>query len=160
MGRASWMTYGFWLVTGLSLGMLISDLTRPPVAEAAVASRYDEYCIATGRSFDGEIDICWVLDYKFGLLHCMILSRDGLLSEMGRIDLVEQLELEGGKRIKPHFMMVTGRFETKRTDFCYLVETETGQILCIEPPLVEGAQRGSPQIPRVISRFRFRRTGD
>lgn len=160
MKSGAWMKGGFWLMTGLALGMVISDLTRIPTAEANVASRYEEYCIATGRSFDGEIDVVWVLDYKFGLLHCLILNRQGQMNALGRVDLVEQLEINEGKRVKPHFMMVTGRFETRRTDFCYLVETETGQILCVEPPNVEGAQRGQPQIPRVISRMRFRPEGD
>ncbi len=160
MRSAGWTTYGFWMVTGLALGMLISDLTREPSAKADSASRYEEYCMVSGQSFDGEIDIIWVLDYKFGILHALILNRDGLINTLGAIDLVEQLQLEAGTRVKPHFMMVTGRFRTRGTDYLYLVETESGQCLCIEPPNVGGTTRGQAQVPRVVSRFRFRRPGD
>jgi hypothetical protein len=140
--------------------MLISDLTTHPSAKADSASRYDEYCMVSGRSFDGEIDIIWLLDYKFGVLHCLVLNRDGQINTLGQLDLLEQLQLGGSRTGKPHFMMVTGRFQTRGTDYCYLCETQSGQMLCIEPPNVQGTQRGAAQLPQVISRFRFRPDGD
>lgn len=154
------MTCGFWLATGLALGMLISDLVQTPTLKADSASGYQEYCMVSGASFDREIDLIWLLDYKFGVLHCVMMSRQGQLGTLGKIDLVEQLELQEGKRIKPHFMMVTGRFNTRGTDYCYLAETETGQVLCVEPPNTQiGNRPGQPQIPRVLSRFKFRPQG-
>jgi len=157
MRRGSWMNGGFWLMTGLAMGMLISDLTSDKSVEAASSSsRYEEYCMVPGRSFDGEIDNIWLLDYKLGVLHCLVLNRGGVITSLGKVDLVEQLELQAGKKLKPHFMMVTGFFKTRNTDFCYLAETETGQILCIQPPLVQGAQPGASLEPQIISRTSFR----
>lgn len=159
--RGAWSTYGFWLAVGLSAGMLISDLTDPPTAEAATAMRHEEYCMVTGASFDPNIDLIWLLDYKYALLHCITMDRQGGLQGMSPVDLVEQLQIEEGQRIKPHFMMVTGRFTARATtDNLYLAEIETGQILCVEPPLVQGARQGQPLIPQVVSRFRFRPQGD
>ncbi|MBY0589338.1 hypothetical protein K2X85_19355 [bacterium] len=160
MRTGNWTNYGFWLVTGLAAGMLVSDLTREPAAKADSACRYEEFCMVSGQSYDGEIDIIWVLDYKFGVLHALILNRDGLINTLGTVDLVEQLQLTSGTRVKPHFMMVTGRFRTRGTDYLYLVETETGQVLCVEPPNVGGVERGQALVPRVVSRFRFRKAGD
>lgn len=160
MARGKWTSYGFWLASGLALGMLVSDLTRPAALHADSASSYGEYCMVSGASFDREIDLIWLLDYKFAQLHCIVMSRSGRLGSLGKIDLVEQFQIEEGKRIKPHFMMVTGRFNTRGTDFCYLAETETGQVLCIEPPNTQqGARLGQPQIPVVVDRFRFRPEG-
>ena len=156
MSRDRWMKGGFWLAIGLAGGMLLSDLTRHPSVKADSSDRYEEYTMVSGASFDKEIDLIWLLDYKFGVLHALVLSRQGQIQALGKVDLVEQLEIEKGNRIKPHFMMVTGRFNTRNTDYCYLAETETGQILCIEPPLTQGARPGQPLVPRVVSRFRFR----
>lgn len=157
MKAIPWTNYGFWLVTGLALGMLISDVAPSASVKADSASRVDEYCMVSGKSFDGEIDCIWLLDYKQALLHCLVLSRQGNIMELGRVDLIEQLELnKAGGRRSPHFMMITGRFGTRGTDFCYLAETDSGQILCIEPPNVGGAVPGQIQSPKIISRFRFR----
>lgn len=160
MRPLNWTTYGFWLAIGLALGMLVSNVTAPRAAMADSASSHGEYCMVSGASFDKEIDLIWLLDYKYAYLHCIVLNRSGQLNTLGQINLKEQLQIEEGQRIKPHFMMVTGRFNTRGTDYCYLTEIETGQILCIEPPNVAGAQRGQAQIPRVVSRFRFRPEGD
>lgn len=161
MQRRNWTTYGFWLAIGLALGMLAANMTSPTPALADSASSYGEYCMVSGASFDREIDLVWLLDYKYAYLHCIVMNRSGQLNTLGKINLVEQFQLEEGKRIKPHFMMVTGRFNTRGTDYCYLTEIETGQILCIEPPnTASGARPGQAQIPRVVSRFRFRPEGE
>ena len=158
MRRVSWTNGGFWLMTGLAMGMLISDMTSnsPTVKAESSSSRYEDYCMVPGRSFDGLIDNIWLLDYKLGVLHCLVLNNAGFIVSLGKVDLVEQFELPAGKKIKPHFMMVTGYFKNRNTDFCYLAETESGQILCIQPPLVSGAQRGALLEPTIISRASFR----
>lgn len=117
--------------------------------------------MVTGASYDQEIDILWLLDYRSGRLHCILMNRNGKLGGIGELDLLQMFEIEPGSRTKPHFMMVTGRYRTAQTDLCYLVETTSGQVLCLAPPGTPSPQRNMnvPATPRVVDRFQFRREG-
>lgn len=160
MKREHWSRTGFWILLGVVGGLLFRDLTSPPLLEAkGSASRYEEYCMVTGNSYDKEIDILWLLDYRSGRLHCILVNRAGRLGAIGELDLLEQFEIEEGSRAKPHFMMVTGAYQTGQTDLLYLAETVSGQVLCLAPPGTPGRGAQFNVGPRVIDRFRFRREG-
>lgn len=160
MGK-TWTNTGFWLVLGLAAGMLVSDLTKvPTVSAAGSADRFEDFCMVTGLSFDTEIDLLWLLDYRGARLHCIMVDRQGRLSEMAKIDLLEQFDLKEGGRSRPHFMMVTGRFAVQGTDLLYLAEVSSGQLLCIAPPFGMGRRPGQVATPRVVDRFQFRPEGE
>ena len=102
MARRSITNVGFWVLLGLAAGMLISDLTRlPTVSAAGSADRYEDFCMVTGLSFDTEIDLLWLLDYRGARLHCIMVDRNGRLSEIAKIDLMEQFALKEGSRNAP-----------------------------------------------------------
>lgn len=154
--KKNWTNTGFWLVLGLAGGMLISDLASVNTVQAkGSTSRYEDFCMVTGRSYDNEIDLIWLLDYRTAQLHGIIMSRKGKLGRIAGLDLLEQFQLDEG--IQPHFMLVAGGFNTQNVDLIYLAEVTTGQLLCIEPPNVLTGQRGTQEMPvRVVDRFQFR----
>lgn len=154
--KRNWTQTGFWLVLGLAGGMLISDLTQVKTVEAkGSTSRYQDYCMVTGRSYDNEIDLLWFLDYRTAQLHGIITDRNGRLQRIAGLDLLEQFQLEEG--LQPHFMMVAGNFNVQSTDLIYLAEITTGQVLSILPPNIRVGQRGVAAQPvRVVDRFQFR----
>lgn len=152
---------GFWLAIGVSAGLLLANITSGQVflqsaSASGSASRYEQYCTVTGASYDQEVDVLWLLDYKTGLLHNILIGRNGKMGAIGELDLMQMFDIEQGQREKPHFMMVTGRYRTAQTDLCYLIETVSGQILCLAPPPTPQQNVGIPATPRVIDRFRFR----
>lgn len=151
----------FWLALGLAGGLLLANLTQPTLVSATGStSFYEEYRCVTGQSYDGEIDLLWILDYRTGRLHCVSLNRTGKLGAIAELDLLQQFELPEGTRGKPHFMMVAGKYTTGRTDFVYLVETSSGQVLCVAPPGAPGRRVGAnaqAAAPQVVDRFEFRR---
>ena len=152
---------GFYLALGVAAGLLISDLTQGQMIGTASgsgsASRYEDFCMVTGRSADSEVDILWLLDYRSGRLQCIILGRNGRLGAMGEIDLLQQFDMEKGSKANPHFMMVTGRHMVAATDVCYLAEVTSGQVLCIAPPATPARGTNFVPTPRVVDRFQFRR---
>lgn len=152
----NWTNTGFWLVLGLAAGMLISDLTNVKTVEAkGSTSRFDDFCMVTGRSYDNEIDIVWLLDYRTAELHNIMVGRNGKLTRIASLNLIEQLELKEG--MQPHFMLVAGGFNTQNVDLIYLAEVTTGQLLCVLPPNIRTGNRGNAPLPvQVVDRFQFR----
>lgn len=159
MGSGAWVNRGFWLFLGMTAGMLIYDLTNVHTAEAVATSQYKEYLMATGRSNQATIEFCWVLDYKGARLLCISLTQAGQFAGISEVDLLSEFKL-GATGETPHFMMVTGKFETREiADILYVAETTTGQMLIVAiPPGLNpnGAPSGPP---RVISRFDFANKG-
>lgn len=158
MTRRSWTNSGFWLVLGLAAGMMISDLTSAQTLQARAtgsASRYSDDAVVTSRSFDGQIDLVWLLDYRTATLNCILMNNNGKLQAAAMLDLLEQFELDDEQ--KPHFMLVAGGFSVRNTDLVYLAEVTTGQLLCVSPPNVAAGQRGArPQPVQVVDRFSYR----
>ena len=155
MNRQNTFAYGFWLLLGLSGGMLVSDLTDTPTAAAfGATSRYNDYVMATGRIGVSENDCIWLLDYSNAYLHSVVLNRNGVLDRVAPLDLKQLFELEGD--VQPHFMMVTGTFGTRRVDLCYVAETSTGQMLCIAPY----GFRGNDSPPYIMDKFSFQPNPD
>lgn len=155
MAKGALVNRGFWLILGLVAGLLVSDLATVKTAEAVATCQYKEYMIATGASNQATIEFCWLLDYKGARLLCIALNQAGALGGITEVDLLEEFKL-GAAGEAPHFMMVTGKFQTREiADILYVAETTTGQIMVVAIPprmLQNGAPAGPP---RVISKFSF-----
>lgn len=160
MKARSWTQAGFFVLLGLSSGLLISDLTAVRTVEAAGGSSSfnEEFRIVTGHRTDTNSDVVWLLDYRAGKLVCLGLgSQGGRMTEICDLDLMEQFELSG--RQKPKFMLVTGQHPTLAMDVCYVAEITKGQLLCVAPPFAQqGGGRNRQQIgtqAAVIGRYQF-----
>ncbi len=161
MSKGNYVHAGFWLAIGLSLGMLISNITQGQRLEAGGSTSFnEEYRMVTGTRSDTQIDVVWLLDYKAAILHCIMLDqRSYKLSGIVKLDLMEQLEIPEGTKARPKFMMVTGFFSPQSTDVCYVAETSTGQLLCVFPPYALGRASNRTAAQLVVDRFNFREAG-
>lgn len=160
MKPKSWTQVGFWLAVGLSAGMIVSDVTRMQEVQAAGSTSLNgEYRMVTGHRSDTGVDVVWLLDYRAAKLYCIQLNQQTYQFERANaLDLLEQLELKPGSRVRAKFMMVTGTFAPVATDVCYVAELTTGRLLCIMPPFVKGrGGRNTPiqERPWVVDMFKF-----
>lgn len=156
MRTQNWMNAGFWLLLGLSAGMILSNVTQVPLNAATGSSdRYEDNTMVTGQAFGNENDLIWLLDYRGARVNCIMQDRTGRVGVIGSLDLFEQFELEEGGRQRPHFMMVTGRFGTQGTDLCFLAEVTSGQLLCIAPPRPQVDTR-----PTIVDKLQYRPEGE
>lgn len=156
----SWTHAGFWLLLGLSAGMIVSDLARLEEVKASGSTSFNgEYRMVTGHRNDTGVDVLWLLDYRAAKLYCIQLNQHTYKFENSvALDLIEQLDLKGGSRVRPKFMMATGAFAPVQTDVVYLADLASGKLLCIMPPYVQGRggrNRAAQERPTVVDMFRF-----
>lgn len=129
-----WTQTGFWVLLGLSLGMLLNDLARPTRLDASASNTAGEgtTLLATGASNNPSIELVWLLNDK-GFLSCLVIDPRGQVIATPLIDMKKELDVRGGK--KPKFAMVTGKFAVgvQQGDALYITETSSNRIIGIAP---------------------------
>lgn len=144
----------FWLVLGFAAGSLVEDICGPHDVHAVATSGFQENLIATGQSNQRQIENCWLLDYKQSRLLCIALNNAGGLGGFSEVDLLKEFKLDASGE-RPHFMMVTGRYESREiADVLYLAETTSSQMMILSIP-PRALPNGSPGPIQLISRFSY-----
>ena len=147
-----WTAKGFWLLLGLAAGMIVADLTNLPSAHAVASNSRDDNLIATGSTEQTEIEAVWLLDYGQAKLFYITMGPQGTYAGMTSMDLIQAFELDDAQGEQPHFMMVTGRFQTRGlSDLLYLAETNSQKMLVITVPTSNPRTFAPVGEPRVVA---------
>jgi hypothetical protein len=131
--NGSWTTKGFWMLLGLSAGMLLSSLTQPPrLGASATSPSVEGTLLATGDSNSPSVELLWALDDK-GILTAMLFGQQGRLLAAPSLDVKKHIKVRGGK--KPRFAMVTGKYKigAQIVDALYVTEASTNTLLVVNP---------------------------